>query len=142
MIRILGIFLVVVLAAIALLHFYWAAGGGFGGGSAVPSVGGKRTFEPSTFGTVMVGLAFTAAAAVVLGRLGYWGASLPAWLFRLGTLGIGLIFLARAVGDFRLVGFFKQVTDSSFAYMDTRVYSPLCLVVAVTALVVTFRSVD
>lgn len=142
MIKAIGFSLSTILAAIALLHFYWAAGGGFGGGAAVPSRGGKRTFEPSTFGTVMVGLAFVAAVVVVLARLGYWGASLPAWLFRLGTLGIGLIFLVRAVGDFRLIGFFKRVTDSSFAYWDTRVYSPLCLIVAVIALVVTFRSVD
>jgi hypothetical protein len=142
MIRILGILLVVILAGIALLHFYWAAGGGFGGGSAVPSVGGRRAFEPSTFATVMVGLAFVAAVPVVLGRLGYWGGSLPAWLFRMGTAGIGVIFLARAVGDFRLIGFFKRASESSFASWDSWVYSPLCVAIAVIAFVVIFRSVD
>lgn len=35
--------------------------------------------------------------------------------------------LARAVGDFRLVGFFKKVKGSEFALMDTLLYSPLCV---------------
>ncbi|MEO6394241.1 MAG: DUF3995 domain-containing protein [Pyrinomonadaceae bacterium] len=139
MIKALGLLLAAVLAGIALLHFYWAAGGGFGGGSAVPTVGGKRTFEPSTFATVMVGLAFVLAVLVVLGRMGYLGQFLPAWVFRVGALGIGLIFLARAIGDFRMVGFFKQASPSSFAFWDNWVYSPLCLGIAIVALVVAIR---
>ena len=142
MLKTIGILLAVILAVIALLHFYWAVGGTLFAGSAVPTIGGKQTFHPSTLGTVMVGLAFVAAVIVVLGRLGYWGDFLPAWLFRVGTAGIGLIFLARAIGDFRLIGFFKQVTNSPFSYLDTRVYSPLCLVIAAVAFVATFRSVD
>lgn len=142
MFKAIGLLLTAVLAAIALLHFYWAAGGGLGGGSAVPSVGGKRTFQPSTIGTVLVGLAFVAAVVVVFGRMNYWGVVLPGWFFRLGTLVIGLVFLARAIGDFRLVGFFKPVTNSSFTYMDTRVYSPLCLMIALAAFIVTWRSTD
>jgi hypothetical protein len=140
MLRAIGIFLTGILAAIALLHFYWAAGGTLGAGSAVPTIGGKPTIRPSTFATVVVGLAFVAAVAVVLGRLGYWGGSFPPWFFRVGTAGIAIIFFARAIGEFHLIGFFKSVTNTPFALMDTRVYSPLCLIVAVIAFVVTFRS--
>jgi hypothetical protein len=39
--------------------------------------------------------------------------------------------LARAVGDFRLVGFFKTVRGSTFARMDTRLYSPLCVLLGI-----------
>jgi hypothetical protein len=35
------------------------------------------------------------------------------------------------VGDFRLVGFFKRVRGNAFARLDTLVYAPLCLVLAV-----------
>jgi hypothetical protein len=35
-------------------------------------------------------------------------------------------FGLRAVGEFRLVGFFKRVKGTRFARMDTLVYSPLC----------------
>jgi hypothetical protein len=38
--------------------------------------------------------------------------------------------LARAIGEFRYVGFFKQVRGSRFATLDTLVYSPVCLLLA------------
>ncbi len=39
--------------------------------------------------------------------------------------------LARAVGEFKYVGFFKRVRGSRFATLDTLVYSPLCLLLAI-----------
>ena len=36
-------------------------------------------------------------------------------------------FLARAIGDFRLVGFTKRVRGTRFAELDTRLLSPLCV---------------
>ena len=44
---------------------------------------------------------------------------------------VGGILLPRAVGEFRLVGFFKRVRGSGCARLDTFVYSPLCLALAV-----------
>ena len=38
--------------------------------------------------------------------------------------------VGRAIGDFKYVGFFKRVRGSKFARMDTLVYSPLCLLLA------------
>lgn len=35
--------------------------------------------------------------------------------------------LLRAVGHFRLVGFFKKITGSRFARLDTMLFSPLCM---------------
>jgi hypothetical protein len=40
---------------------------------------------------------------------------------------VALIFAARAVGDFRYVGFFKRVRDSRFGRLDSALYSPLCV---------------
>ena len=45
------------------------------------------------------------------------------------VLAVGL--LGRAIGEFRYVGFFKRVRGSRFAKLDTVVYSPLCLLLAV-----------
>ena len=36
----------------------------------------------------------------------------------------------RAVGDFRMVGFWKTVRDTPFARWDTRLFSPLCVAIA------------
>jgi len=142
MIKTLGILLAVIFAAIALLHLYWALGGSTSGMAAIPTVGGKQAFTPSAFSTVTVAVAFVLAALVVLGQtglLGLLGAFIPHWIFRVGTFGIAVIFLARAVGELKLVGFFKQASDSSFAYWDTWFYSPLCLAIAVIAFIVAFR---
>jgi hypothetical protein len=45
------------------------------------------------------------------------------------ALALGL--LARAIGEFRYVGFFKRVRGSRFARLDTLLYSPLRLLLAV-----------
>jgi hypothetical protein len=58
---------------------------------------------------------------------------LPRGLFRLGMRSISLMFLLRAIGDFRTVGFWKSITDTPFAHWDTRLYSPLCLGIAALA---------
>jgi hypothetical protein len=139
MIKTLGILLAIIFAAIALLHIYWALGGSASGMAAIPTVGGKQAFTPSAFATAMVAAAFIMAALVVLGQTGFLGEFIPHWLFRAGTFGISLIFLLRAVGEFRLVGFFKTLTGTPFAYWDTWLYSPLCLVIAVTAFVIALK---
>lgn len=143
MIRLLGILLAVIFAAISLLHLYWAAGGTFGSGVAVPTLaapgrGHVRAFEPSVGGTILVAFAFLLAVAVILGRLRFLGDILPHRVFRWGTGAIALVFLLRAVGEFRLVGFFKQVSDTPFAHWDTWLFSPLCLVISIIALILAY----
>jgi hypothetical protein len=64
----------------------------------------------ATAGMVSIGL-----PSVVLSGLSY-------------ALALGL--LARAVGEFKYVGFFKSVRGSRFATLDTLVYSPLCILLA------------
>ena len=39
----------------------------------------------------------------------------------------------RAVGDRKYVGFFKRVRDTEFARRDSRIYSPLCLLLGLGA---------
>ncbi|HEV2914928.1 MAG TPA: DUF3995 domain-containing protein [Pyrinomonadaceae bacterium] len=134
-----GVLLAAVFVTLALLHVYWAAGGRFASGVTVPTVSGKRFFNPSPAGTILVAAAFLVAIFVILGRLGIVGKALPAWIFRLGTLGIAIIFFLRAVGEFRLVGFFKQVRDTPFAHWDTWLFSPLCLVIAIIAFMLAYK---
>jgi hypothetical protein len=138
MIRMLGIVLVIVFAVISLFHLYWAAGGAFGSRVAVPSRGNVRVFKPSVGGTILVALAFLLAIAVILGQLGLLGDIIPHRIFRWGTWAIALIFFLRAVGEFRLVGFFKKVNDTPFAVWDTWLFSPLCLGIAIIALILAY----
>ena len=100
---------------LAGLHFYWAAFGTGKNSAAIPEVDGVPAFRPSKAATAAVGLALLSVVAIVLLHV-------PLLL-----AGAALVLIARAVGDFRLVGFFKRVKGSKFARMDTLVYSPLCL---------------
>jgi hypothetical protein len=143
MIRILGILLAVIFAVISLFHLYWAAGGAFGRDVAVPAVampgrGNVRSFEPSVGGTILVAFAFLLAIAVALGRLSFLGEIVPHRIFRWGTWAIALIFFLRAIGEFRLVGFFKRVSDTPFAHWDTWLFSPLCLLIAIIAFMLAY----
>jgi hypothetical protein len=144
MIRILGIVLAVIFALLSLLHVYWAVGGRFARGAAIPTAAagsGARLLHPSPFGTLLVAAAFFAAVLVVLGRVKILGAVVPVWIFSAGTWAIALLFLLRAIGDFRYVGFFKSVSGTTFARWDTILFSPLCLFVALAAFLISYYEV-
>ena len=49
---------------------------------------------------------------------------------------LAVAMAARAVGDFRLVGFFKRVRGTRFARLDTMLFTPLCLLLAAGVLYV------
>ena len=131
-----GFFLATVFILLCLLHAYWAAGGKLGRGVSIPTVGAERLFDPSPLATLGVALALFVAGMLVLGRIGVWGESWPRWIFRLGTLAISFMFALRAIGDFRYVGFFKSVSETDFARWDNSLFSPLCLLIAVVAFLI------
>jgi hypothetical protein len=120
-------------AGLAALHLYWAAVGGGNLAAAVPQKGGEPLFRPGPGACLAVALALALAALLCLAQGGMvpW---IPPFLARAGVWGLVVVFTVRAVGDFRYVGFFKRVRDSRFAYLDTRFYSPLCVLLAGLAL--------
>ena len=116
-----------VLGALSGLHVYWALGGRWGGAAAVPTrPGGPPTFAPSEAGTLAVAAALAVAAYLILVRGGLARPVGPGWLYAAGAWGLGLVFVARAVGDFRYVGLFKRVRGTPFAVRDDWLYVPLC----------------
>jgi len=115
---------------LALWHFWMALFPSTGASGAVPSDEGRPLFAPSTKATVTVGVMLLLFAGLVAatGRLVNLGIA-PRILTGLSfALAAGL--LARAIGEFRYVGFFKQVRGSRFATLDSLVYSPVCLLLA------------
>ncbi len=135
----LGLLLATIFAVLGLFHLYWAMGGRWGNAATVPSAGEKRIFHPSPLGTVLVALALFVAMLTILGQLDVWGTALPRWIFRWGTWSISFIFFLRAVGEFRFIGFFKRIRDTRFAYWDTWLFSPLCLLISIIACVVAYH---
>jgi fatty acid desaturase len=126
-----------VLSSLALLHLYWAFGGGWGAKEAVPQRKGKPLFKPGPAACTAVAALLALAAAVVWSKAAGWSLRfLPGCWSTVGTFGVALVFTGRAVGDFRWVGFFKRSRSSRFAALDSRVYSPLCLLLGIGSLLV------
>ena len=125
--------LTVILAGLLLLHAYWALGGRWGSAYTVPTINGRRSFDPSPLGTWVVCGLLGLAVIIVMGK-SRWIAPgpLPA-LFDVGVWGLGSVFVLRAIGNLRTFGFFKIVKGTPFADWDTWFYSPLCLLIALLA---------
>lgn len=114
-------------AALGVLHVYWLLGGRLGLAAALPEVEGRPAFLPSKLATLVVGAGLFACAGIVAALAGWMALPLRAPLLDLAGYALALVFLARAIGDFRLVGFFKRVRGTRFATLDSFLYSPLCL---------------
>ena len=119
-----------VLGFLSALHIYWAVGGHWGRAIAVPQVDDRPAFTPSRLATVLVAVGLAFAAVIPLVRAGVLSVPAPAWLSQGAASLLALVFFIRAIGDFHLVGFFKQVRSTSFARWDTRLFSPLSLLLS------------
>jgi hypothetical protein len=137
---ILGLAAASILIVIALVHVYWALGGQTGIAAAIPRraapQGGagsdspsvdEPVFQPGTLVTLLVACGLAAATALLLAGLAILPLPVPLWVITAGCWGLGAVFLLRAIGDFRYVGFFKKIRGSQFATLDSFLYSPLCL---------------
>ena len=128
-----GAVAIVILILVAAIHLYWAAGGRLGHVAAVPERDGKPLFQPNPTATFGVAAALLLGAALVAAAIGLLAAPVPLRWVRFLVWLMVLVFAARAIGDFRTLGFFKRPSGSRFARLDTRLYSPLCLILAVAS---------
>ena len=128
--------LVAVLVSLAAVHLYWALGGRRALAGAVPTEGDRPLFQPGSAACATVAAALGIAATLCGIAAGLMSVPLPAWVARVGTWAVALVFAARAVGDFRYFGFFKRIRGTLFARRDSRLYSPLCLAISLLAAIV------
>jgi hypothetical protein len=119
-----------VFVALALWHFWMAMRPTAAKSATVPSAGGKPLFAPSVGATVAVGLVLLLFAGLVAATAGLVAVGVPVRVLSWLCYALAAGLLARAIGEFRYVGFFKRVRDSPFARLDTLLYSPLCLLLA------------
>lgn len=134
------LFLSVVLAGtfavLSVLHFYWGIKGSATGLSVVPvNAEGKLLFTPSRFDSFMVGIVLLVFFVFVLIKTQWIHFILPHWIMSYGLWFIAVLFLLRAIGDFKYMGFGKKINGTPFARMDTLLYTPLCLILALSAIV-------
>ncbi|MGN8277941.1 DUF3995 domain-containing protein [Pseudomonas sp. SMN5] len=134
--------LVAIFAAISLIHLYWALGGRWAALAVVPQVPVQQgqalrpAFDPSGWLTLLVALALLLIAVLVSLRGGLLAPPVTHRALQWLISAIALLLFARAIGESNLVGFFKEFKESTFARLDTWVYSPLCVVLGAGLLTV------
>jgi len=124
-------FFIVVFGALSALHVYWALGGQAGLDKAVPYIDGKPAFEPGAVLTALVAVVLLGCAVIAL-TLGFADPFAMPYAHLAPNVGwtLAAVFALRAIGDFKLVGFFKKIKDSRFATFDSKLYSPLCVMLS------------
>jgi len=132
----LSIILFSIFTILAIIHFNWAMGGKWGYDGALPTnEKGERILNPRKIDSAIVGVGLLGFGLFYLWKSGLIQLGLPAWVAYAGWI-IPAIFILRAVGEFRYVGFFKKIKTTDFGKMDTKLYSPLCLLIGVMGLLV------
>ena len=128
-----------IFVALALWHFRMAFSPATGESGAVPSVAGKPLFVPSTRATVGVAVVLLLFACLVAATAGFLQVGVSSRILSWLCYALAAGLLARAIGEFKYVGFFKRERGSRFARLDTLVYSPLCLLLAVGVALVAWQ---
>mgnify|MGYP002399417443 CR=1 FL=1 len=127
----LGIVSFISIFIISLVHFYWALGGRKWANIVFPQFSGtdKPVFSAGNGATVLVafiflsfsGLVFLKTFPVVFRFSSHW--------IDLGIWMVAGLFLLRAIGEFKYVGFTKTIRDTTFAHYDTKIFTPLSLAI-------------
>lgn len=121
---------------LSILHIYWALGGQWYATKVIPlNEDNQPIFMPGKIATFIVAFGLMVFASLVLIQVTSlkWpiGHTLA---YKYGLWLIIIIFLLRFIGDFKYVGVFRKIKNSSFGSNDTRYYTPLCLFIFLLAL--------
>lgn len=127
---VIAIVVSVVLFVIGLIHVYWFLGGRWGVSVVIPMRDNKRLFTPAKSATLVVVLLLWLTAFLLLAQTGLVNSGLPAWIPHWGSWCAAIVLYLRVIGDFHWLGLFKRETSSAFATYDTRVFVPLCFLLA------------
>ncbi|WP_437396567.1 DUF3995 domain-containing protein [Flagellimonas lutimaris] len=134
---ILSILLSLILIGLGMIHFNWVIGGKFGFVESLPTKeNGERVLNPKKIDSAIVGIGLIAFGFFYVLKSGLIEYNLPEWILKYGSWVIPIIFLLRAVGEFKYVGFFKSVRKTDFGKLDTKLFSPLCLIIGILGIII------
>ena len=128
-----------IIAFAAGFHLRWALGGRLGYSvslpqreEGIPVMAHRLPWWRPAAGAVAAGL--VGLALLLVAHAGHLALPLPAGLVRAALLVAGVAFVARALVPNRYVGFFKSLRTTRWAKYDTRLYTPLFLVLGLLLL--------
>jgi hypothetical protein len=132
-----------IIAFAAGFHLHWALGGRLGYPVSLPQrpdgapvMAHRLSWWRPAAGAVALGL--VTLALLLLAHAGHLPLPLPRRLARAALLATGAAFVARALVPNRYVGFFKTLRTTRWARFDTRLYSPLFLLLGLLLLAQAF----
>ena len=121
-------------------HVYWAFGGKWVSEAVLtpPPTDGTLVLKPNQTPTLIIAAMLLLFAFVSSGNWGLYRSWFSDEYVKMGNWVFFLLFSWRAMGDFKLIGFTKRIKGTAFAEMDTRILSPLCLLIAVISLLTAY----
>jgi hypothetical protein len=139
----LAIIEAIIFLTLSGIHIHWLFGGKWGIHNALPSdPNGGKLFSPGIFATGMVAIGLLGFGIFYILKTGIFSITFPDWIFQYTGWVIASIFIIRAIGDFKYAGFFKQIKETDFAKYDTKLYSPLCLVIGLIGIILESKCIS
>lgn len=134
---ILSILLSIIFFTLGLIHLNWVLGGEFGYENSLPTnEEGKRVLNPKKIDSTIIAIGLISFGIFYIFKSSLVENNLPIWIIKYGGWIIPSIFILRAIGDFKYIGFFKKIKTTKFGKMDTKFYSPLCLIIGILGLLI------
>ncbi len=134
---ILSLSLFLIFVTLGLIHINWVFGGQWGFEKSLPTKeNGERVLNPKKFDSAIVGIGLISFGLFYLLKSELIHFQVLNWIITYGGWVIPSIFILRAIGDFKYVGFFKKIKNTEFGKIDSKLFSPLCLIVGVTGIII------
>jgi hypothetical protein len=128
---IIGLVLFTIFISLSAVHLYWGFGGKWSVNAVIPTkVNSEKVLAPTALHCFVVAIGLLGFGLFTLAKSKILFFSLPALLLDIGVWALSLLFILRAIGDFRYIGFFKKINTTEFGHLDSKYYSPLCLIIA------------
>lgn len=139
----LCLILFTVFLTLGLIHIFWALGGRWAYEKAIPiNEKGQRIFSPGVVESTVVGISLISFGVFYLNQGAFISLKISRWILDLLQWIIPGIFILRAIGEFKYVGFFKRVRSTTFGKLDSKIYSPLCLLIGVLGVIINFGAAE
>jgi len=118
-------------------HFYWLFGGIWGLSKVIPSKNNvAKTLSIPKFATLIVGLVLVLFGLLYFLKSGLINFQVPVLVTKYAYWFIPSVFILRAIGDFNYVGVFKKIKQTEFAKADSKIFSPLCLIIGISGVLI------
>ena len=137
MMLILMIFEILVFLVLSGIHWNWVFGGTWGFDKAIPTdLDGNKILNPKKIESSIVALGLFAFATYYFLISDFISIESPKWISIYMGWVISSIFILRSIGDFKYVGFFKKIKTTNFSRSDSKLFSPLCLLIGLIGIII------